>query len=182
MPATEFEPPFSGAVDTERPRSAHSIEDLPSTFQQFRQCPFSPSGEKVADRPDNGHPRCPVFSSVGNDRRPLPYTRRSADGHGIKSSNGCQSPDDSRCFTKNQGTYVPRSPNEFLNSTPLVAPSTGIDLSLAADGNPLLLAAQPGNFIRVTSRPFAVPKLFWSEPRIDANICTGVFPAQWANH
>ncbi len=39
----------------------------------------------------------------------------------LKASRGCKSPDDLRSVTKNQGTYVPRSPNELLKSTPLEA-------------------------------------------------------------
>ncbi len=45
--------------------------------------------------------------------------RISDESRGREASEGCQSPDDWRLTTKNQGTYVPRSLNEFLKSTPL---------------------------------------------------------------
>ena len=38
---------------------------------------------------------------------------------GLKASGGCESPDWRGRNTGNQGTDVPRSPNEFLKSTPL---------------------------------------------------------------
>ena len=45
------------------------------------------------------------------------HTTDQLRGH--KASGRCQSPDDCRSITKHQGTCVPRSPNEFLKSTPL---------------------------------------------------------------
>ena len=50
---------------------------------------------------------------------PYQYARRSAQWRGLKARGGCKSPDDCRSITKNQGTDVPRSPNEFIKSTPL---------------------------------------------------------------
>ena len=53
--------------------------------------------------------------------------RRSDEWRGLKASGGCKSTDDCRSITKNQATYVTRSPNKFLKSTPLVG-ATGIHI------------------------------------------------------
>ena len=47
---------------------------------------------------------------------------------------GCKSPDECRAMTQNQGTYVPRSPEDFLKSTPLVGATGVLYAPRSADG------------------------------------------------
>ena len=52
---------------------------------------------------------------------------------------GCKSPDECRAMTQNQGTYVPRSPEDFLKSTPLVGATGVLYAPRSADGIRLYL-------------------------------------------
>ena len=88
-----------------------------------------------------------------------------AQWRGLKASGGCKSPDDCHSGTKNQGTYVPRSPNEFLKSTPLVSPPTGTTASTTDTGQcgPRRSGSQP--------RVSELTAFQWNQKRGHTTLC-----------